>query len=56
MTSNTPDAPAASAAADQDDDGFCYPSVTAIPRLGRGVVWADVLADMEGDNLRRKAA
>lgn len=30
--------------------------VTSMPRLGRGLVWADVLADIERDNRRREAA
>lgn len=40
---------------DEDDD-YYEGSVTALPRLGRGLRWSDVLADIERDNRGREAA
>jgi hypothetical protein len=41
---------------DDDDSDYYEGSVTALPRLGRGVLWSDVLADIERDNRGREAA
>lgn len=42
---------------DEDDESDYYEgSVTALPRLGRGLLWSDVLADIERDNRGREAA
>ena len=47
----------APAPVEDDDAGDYYEgSVTALPRLGRGLLWSDVLADIERDNLGREAA
>jgi hypothetical protein len=42
--------------ADDDESDYYEGSVTALPRLGRGLLWSDVLADIERDNLGREAA
>ncbi len=56
-TTDTNRAHLASVPNSADADEEPSPSVfTALPRLGRGIVWADVLADMERDNVRSEAA
>jgi hypothetical protein len=40
----------------EDEEEYVFPRPTALPRLGRGVVWASILADIERDNERREAA
>jgi hypothetical protein len=42
--------------ADDGESDYYEGSVTALPRLGRGLLWSDVLADIERDNRGREAA
>ena len=49
--------PAPTAQADDHAGADILPNrITSMPRLGRGLVWANVLADIERDNAGREAA
>ncbi|HJP77488.1 MAG TPA: DUF6222 family protein [Pseudonocardiaceae bacterium] len=40
----------------EDEEEYVFPRPTSLPRLGRGIVWANILADIEQDHERREAA